>query len=30
VTGTVGIPRDDLRRLVVRTLDGRTLVSMPG
>jgi anti-sigma factor RsiW len=30
VTGTVGIPRDDLQRLVVRTLDGRTLVSMPG
>jgi len=30
VTGTVHIPRDDLKRLVVRTLDGRTLITLPG
>jgi hypothetical protein len=30
VTGTVRIPRDDLRKLVVRTLDGRTLITLAG
>lgn len=30
VTGTVRIPRDDLKKLVVRTLDGKTLISLPG
>jgi anti-sigma factor RsiW len=30
VTGTVHIARDDLKRMVVRTLDGRTLISLPG
>jgi anti-sigma factor RsiW len=30
VTGTVHIPRDDLKKLVVRTLDGKTLISLPG
>jgi hypothetical protein len=30
VTGTVRIHRDDLKKLVVRTLDGRTLITLPG
>jgi anti-sigma factor RsiW len=30
VTGTVRIPPDDLEKLVVRTPDGRTLITLPG
>lgn len=30
VTGTVRIAPDDLKELVVRTLDGRTLITFPG
>jgi anti-sigma factor RsiW len=30
VTGTVRIAPDDLRKMVVRTLDGRALITLPG
>jgi anti-sigma factor RsiW len=30
VTGTVRIAPDDLKKMVVRTLDGRTLITLPG